>query len=120
MESIVEQFRQRASVRQAGKRLPGRYPNELRELALSHLANVRRQGGRANQAARDLGVDANTLRGWEKRSRPTKPSSSTLLPVEISQPVADGAAPYVVVGPHGWRVECASADAVANLFAALS
>jgi len=121
MESIVEQFRQRASARQAGRRSPGRYPNELRELALSHLAEVRRHGGRASQAARDLGVDANTLRVWEKkRARPAQRGNGTLLPVEVSQPVAEAAAPYVVVGPGQLRVECATADAVANLFAALS
>jgi DNA-binding transcriptional regulator YiaG len=116
----VEQFRQRASARQTGRRSPGRYPNELRELALSHLAALRRQGGRASQAARDLGVDANTLRVWEKKQARLSKPTSTLLPVEVSQPVSEAVAPYVVVGPRGMRVECATADAVANLFAALS
>lgn len=103
MESIVEQFRQAAPARQAGRRSPGRYPTELRELALSHLANVRRQGGRASQAARDLGVDANTLRVWEKKQpRPARGSNGTLLPVEVSPSATKAVAvPYVVVGPQG-------------------
>ena len=52
--------------------------------------------------------------------RPARSDSSKLLPAEVSQPVAEAAAPYVVVGPGQLRVECATADAVANLFAALS
>jgi hypothetical protein len=121
MESIVEQFRQRVSARQAGGRSVGRYPNDLRQLALTHLAEVRRRGGRASQAARDLGVDANTLRVWEKRSRSPEVDTNTLLPVEVALPRSDGgASPYVVIGPRDIRVECATAEAVAKLFVALS
>ncbi len=98
-----------------------RYTNQARDLALRYLEEVRGSGGRASQAARDLGVDANTLRLWEKRAGEIeRPVAGSLLPVEVTGDVGRGAAPYVVHGPGDVHVECASASDVAALFRALA
>ncbi|MEO0811603.1 MAG: transposase [Myxococcota bacterium] len=41
-----------------------RYPDRLKALAISHFDSVIRQGGTQAQAARELGVNANSLRQW--------------------------------------------------------
>ncbi len=114
MKSRAEEFRE--AVRE---RSPGRYPNRLREMALEHLASVRLRGKPLSHAARELGVDVNTLRMWEKRSEPVA-SANGLLPVEIREPTFESEVPYVVVASHGVRVECATAESVARLLAVLS
>ncbi len=121
MQNLAERFRQAVPTRQAGKRSPGRYSNRARELALRYLDEVRGSGGRASQAARDLGVDANTLRLWEKRAEEIdRPAEGSLLPVEVTGDGGRGAAPYVVHGPGCAHVDCASASDVAALFRALA
>jgi hypothetical protein len=126
MQTFADQFRLAAEARLAGKRSPGRYPNQLRDLALSHLAEVRKAGGKANQAARELGVDANTLRGWERISRQRNLPRGTvgaLMPVVINdayENVTDTRASFVVRGPHGVVIECRAASDVAALVRALA
>ncbi len=121
MVELAEQFRRVAQARANGKRSPGRYSNRARELALRYLDEVRGSGGRASQAARDLGVDVNTIRLWEKRAGEVdRPAAGSLLPVEVTGDGGRGAAPYVVHGPGGAHVDCASASDVATLFRALA
>ncbi len=121
MVELAEQFRRVVQARSNGKRSPGRYTNQARDLALRYLAEVRGSGGRASQAARDLGVDANTLRLWEKRTRQSeRPAIGRLLPVEVTDDDGRGAAPYAVHGPGGLRVDCGNAADVAALFRALA
>jgi transposase-like protein len=126
MQSYAEQFRQAAEARLAGKRSPGRYPNQLRDLALSHLAEVRRDGGKASRAARELDIDANTLRGWEKMSRQRtlhRGAVGALVPVVVNrahESVTDAGPAFVVHGPHGLTVDCRAASDVAALVHALA
>lgn len=120
MQNAAEQFREKAAARKDGRRSPGRYPQELRELALRHLAEVLQQGGRATDAARQLGVDANTIRVWEKRARGAVRNGGPLLPVDIAGAADVTAVFYVVVGPHGLRVDCRSPEAVVALFRAIA
>ncbi len=118
MVDLAEQFRRVIQSRSNGKRSPGRYTNRARDLALRYLDEVRRAGGRASQAARDLGVDTNTLRLWEKRAAST--GGGVLLPVEVTAAGGQGATPYVVHGPGDLRVDCSNASDVAALFRALA
>ena len=126
MQTFAEQFRQAAEARLAGKRSPGRYPHQLRDLALSHLAQVRKAGGKASRAARELDIDANTLRGWEKTSRqrnPPRGAHGALVPVIVSHPhenVVDAGVAFVVRGPCGLTIECRAAPDVAALVRALA
>ena len=120
---MPEQFLRVAQARANGKRSPGQYSNRARDLAVRYLAEVRASGGRASQAARDLGVDANTLRLWEKRAKqiqvPTD-TGSVLLPVKVTNFDGQDTPPYVVRGPGGLRVDCSNASDVAELFRALA
>ena len=126
MQDFAEQFRQAAQTRSAGKRSPGRYPEQLRDLALSHLRQVRKTGGKANQAARELGIDANTLRGWEKMAQShdlAATARGSLMPVVVTDPddsaITKGLA-YRIHGPCGLCIECWTASAVAALVRALA
>ena len=48
----------------------GRYPDDAKPLALEHLALVVDAGGTAVEPAKPLGIDVNTLRGWQQRAKP--------------------------------------------------
>ena len=123
MPSLAEEFRQSVARRREEKPRPGRYSNRLRELALEHLAAVRSEGGHASRAARELGIDANTLRAWEQASaKRVTTSPAQLLPVmtPLLHRLPQPSAPYVIQGPAGLRIDCASADAVAALIRALA
>lgn len=126
MQNFAEQFRQAVQARSAGRRSPGRYPEQLRGLALNHLGNVRKVGGKANQAARELGIDANTLRGWEKTSGSRdlgRAARGSLVPVVVTEPHDDPAtrgSVYRIHGPFGLTIECWSASAVAALVRTLA
>jgi len=126
MQTFAEEFRHAAQARLTGKRSPGRYSNRLRHLALSHLAEVRKDGGKASQAARDLGLDPNTLRGWERTSRPGVPAArgvGALVPVVVRDgpdTVFAQGAPFVVRGFQNVTIECQRAVDVAALLRALA
>ena len=102
----------------AGSAYKRRYSAKLKALALEHLAAVRAQGGSLVAAARQLGVDGNSLRAWEKETaRPVGHAEGKLQAVRV---VADAqAARFVVFGPAEVRIECEDARAVAELLRAL-
>ena len=128
MHNYAEQFRRAARRKLNGKRSPGRYPDALRELALAHLRESRKQGGTAGQAARDLGVDANTLRGWDGRARRAKQrymqaQQPAVIPVRVRDGNDNEEAPsgrFVIHIPAGLRIDCQSAEDVAALLRALA
>ncbi len=92
-----------------------RYPADLRQLALEHLAATQSRGGTISDAARDLGVDQNSLRTWRKALTPD--SIGRAMPMQV---VADIDAPrFVVFGPSDVRIECRDAHSVAELVRAL-
>ena len=88
-----------------------RYNGKLRQLAVQHSDTVKRRGGTLQQAARDLGVDSNSVRKWREHKSDV---GSRMDHITV---VADDS--YIVLGPAGLRVECRSAQAVAQLFRAL-
>jgi len=98
------------------ERLPAgsrrRYSSRLKSLAISHVDSVIGRGGTQAQAARELGVNVNSVRQWRAELEVTNVS---VQPVTV---VSDES--YMVFGPGGLRVECRSAEAVARLFSALS
>ena len=89
-----------------------RYSNRLKALEISHVDSVTGRGGTQGQAARELGVNPNSLRQWRTELEVTNVS---VQPVTV---ISDES--YMVFGPGGLRVECRSAEAVARLFSALS
>ena len=119
MTDYAQQFRDAITARNKGRRPGGRYSRELRHVALQHLHRLRLEGRAATIAARDLGIDPNTLRGWEKRDRVGNQRSS-FRPVEIVDNKRPRGPDFVVIGPAGLRVECSDASRVAALFRALA
>jgi hypothetical protein len=119
MTDYAKQFRDVVAERSKGRRGGGRYPRELREVALLHLAAVRKNGRPAANAARDLGIDPNTLRGWEKHGR-VNLDKSGFRSVKVVEPLNHHETGYVVHGPANLRVECDNASQVAALFRALA
>jgi hypothetical protein len=123
MTDNAKHFREAVAERSKGRRGGGRYPRELRDVALQHLRQVRSKGGAAANAARDLGIDANTLRGWEKRRANGSPQTLSVLPVAFATERCEtkaGTAQFVVHAPGGLRIECVNANAAAELVVALS
>ena len=55
-----------------GRRRPQKYPDELRERAIRMVQEIRRAGGESHgvitRVARELGVGAESLRGWVNRA----------------------------------------------------
>lgn len=119
MTDYAKRFRDVVTERAKGRRPGGRYPKELRALALEHLRIVRANGGAAANAARDLGIDPNTLRGWERRDCPDG-FRSFFRPVKVVENDEAGKPGYVVFGPACLRVECDNVEQVAALFRALA
>jgi hypothetical protein len=119
MTDCAKRFRDVVAERSRGRRPGGRYPRELREVALHHLRQVRYSGSAAANAARDLGIDPNTLRGWEKLNGSTK-GRNTLQRVKVVNDRNGDMPGYLVLGPAGVRVEVHEAENVAALFRALA
>ena len=114
----VAHFRREADKRYSGRRHRTRYPQKLKNVALDHLTDVLAGGGHIKEAAKDLGIDANSLRTWRKAADvPPKRTAGVLKRMRV---VSDAAAPrYVVHGPAQLRIECADAQSVADLVRAL-
>lgn len=74
------------------RRMPQKYPDELRERAVRMVFEVRQQTGEKHGAvsrvARDLGVGAETLRNWVRRAEidsGSRPGISTVDAQRIAQ-----------------------------------
>lgn len=74
------------------RRRPRQYPDELRERAVRMVFEVRRETGESHgvitRVARDLGVGAESLRGWVSRAEidsGNRPGTSTVDAQRISE-----------------------------------
>lgn len=125
MQDLAQKFKRQAAAKRNGAAY-FRYPDELRAMALEHIADVQRRGLTLESAARDLGIDTNTLRSWRRAAAAAaaskKPRSRAkangFRNVEIAK--TTGSARYVVLGPSELRIECAEAEDVAALIRALA
>ena len=75
-----------------GRRRPQKYPDELRERAVRMVQEVRREGGESygvvTRVARELGVGAESLRGWVNLAEidsGKRPGTSTVDAQRIAQ-----------------------------------
>ena len=75
-----------------GRRRPRKYPDELRERAVRRVQEVRREGGESygvvTRVARELGVGAESLRGWVNLAEidsGKRPGTSTVDAQRIAQ-----------------------------------
>lgn len=105
----------REAVAQAGPR--GRttaYPRALRAKALAYLRGP--AGARYAKAARDLGIDVDTLRRWEKLAN-ERPIAFRKVSV-VAEPA--GSSHVVVHAPGGVRIEGLGVADVAELLRKLA
>jgi hypothetical protein len=101
MRDLVDEFRRRARARRLGR--PGaRYPEELRELAVSCWRRAAQEGHSRRRVAAALGIRVDTLRRWIAGAGQAGESMAEVR--VLSGPVA---APGcgVVITPRGYRVE---------------
>lgn len=97
--SHLELFRQR--VEQFGLGGPGkRYPEELRELAISFAIEQLKFGASKLKIAAQLGIRTSTLQRWLE---PDKDLEHDFLPVAMLQTKADHH-DIALVSPSGWRI----------------
>ena len=123
MLMTVAKFR-REAVRRRGERERGapRYPEQMREFAVSHVRSVRSSGGSVHAVARELGISEVTLGNWLG----TADNRGKLLrEVRVSRAAAPraSAAPgleaVVVTAPSGHVVSGLSVQQAAELLRAL-
>ena len=74
------------------RRRPRKYPDELRERAVRMVQEIRRESGESRcvitRVAKDLGVGAESLRGWMKRAEidsGNRPGTSTVDAQRIAE-----------------------------------
>ena len=80
------------ATKSGGRRRPQKYPDELRERAVRMVLEVRRESGESHgvitRVARELGVGAESLRGWVNRAEidsGKRPGTSTVDAQRIVQ-----------------------------------
>lgn len=74
------------------RRRPQKYPDELRDRAVRMVEEIRRESGESHgvitRVAKDLGVGAESLRGWVKRAEidsGNRPGTSTVDAQRIAE-----------------------------------
>ena len=105
MDKDIEAFRGQVlrwrGARQRGAR---RYTSAMRAKALALVARLRERGLTADGAAKQVGISAVTLHGWQRTPRP-----AGMVPVQLvaAASVQDQAVPVRLLSPRGYRVEVA-------------
>ena len=131
LEKELEQFRQEAQRRKAGRRsgsLP--FPEALRAFAVRYAEHTVAAGGTVTDAAQQLGVSGPTLYEWRKgrsaghRHPKAAEKGAALVPVRVGgRPAAAQVArvhPVALVSPSGWRVEGLSVESAGQLLEKLA
>lgn len=129
MEQLLHQFQTRraALLAPTGKR-PGRYPDELRNIAIAYSKEAQAQGMPHRLAAETLGVDPATLAAWQRQKKAKAQSSPALdappklrrVEVVDSSDFSVATGGLCVVGPRGLRIEGMSIEQVVVLFERLA
>jgi transposase-like protein len=103
MDKDIEAFRSEV-LRWRGSRRRGarRYPSAMRAKALALVARLRERGLTADAAAKQVGISAVTLHGWQKAPRRVGMVPVRLVP---ATGVQDEAVPVRLLSPRGYRVE---------------
>ena len=105
MDKDVETFRSEV-LRWRGARRRGarRYTSAMRAKALALVARLRERGLTADGAAKQVGISAVTLHGWQRT-----PRRVGMVPVQLvaTARVQDQATPVRLLSPRGYRVEVA-------------
>ena len=80
------------ATKSGARRRPQKYPDELRDRAVRMVQEVRRETGESHgvvtRVAKDLGVGAESLRGWVKRAEidsGNRPGTSTVDAQRIAE-----------------------------------
>ena len=94
---------------------PKSYPVDLRRLAVEYALEAKGRGIDLKSAARNLGIDPNTLRVWQKRDGLQETKSLRRIVVGNGVPKRAG---FVVSTTTGLRCECATAQDAAALMRA--
>jgi len=109
-------FRRRSEEIFKGSRHRTRYPTDLKNLALKHLEQSRAKGFKLKDAAKQLDIDANTLRTWIQEAEPSAAPKARLKRVKIVEALPA----YLIRVSGGVEVECRDAHSAAALIKALA
>jgi transposase len=111
MEKMREELKSELS--ELGPRGRGRpYPKGLLEKLLSYTVARRRQGAKLVEVAIELGMKDQTLSRWLGEKRTAKGFDRVEV---VAVPAVPSAAPILVHGPRGLRIEGLDVAAIAEL-----
>ena len=113
MDNVREELKVELS--KLGPRGRGRaYPKGLLEKLLSYTVARRRQGASIVEVASEVGINFRTLARW-LGARKTARFGRVVVATPVVRAAAAAAAPIVVHGPRGVRIEGLDVAAVAEL-----
>jgi transposase len=119
MEQKARQFREEAARHNRGRKgVRRRYPEDLRDLAVSYCSTRQQGGASLNQIARELGINGWSLNRWVRETK----KRAGFVKVEV-QPATESmqrvAECCVLLTPEGYRVEGLTAEGVGRLLRVL-
>jgi len=111
MERKVREFRSAAEQLLGNKTRRGAcYPEHLKRIAVAALSEAEELGRGATSVARELGIHADTLRGWRNAAR----LDTALVPVRVVEPRQEPTSTLVVTAA-GMRIEGLDVASLAEL-----
>ena len=119
MEEEARRFREEAARYNRGRKgVSRRYPETLRDLAVSYCSARQQRGGNLSEIARELGINGWSLNRWVRGTK----KRAEFVKVEVQAPIdtnSSCADPCVLVTPEGYRVEGLTVEGVGHLLRVL-
>ena len=119
MEEEARRFREEAARYNRGRKgVSRRYPETLRDLAVSYCSARQQRGGNLSKIARELGINGWSLNRWVRGTK----KRAEFVKVEVQSPIdtnSSCAFPCVLVTPEGYRVEGLTVEGVGHLLLVL-
>jgi len=121
MKQRMKKFRRAVQAQMPSRGRGRRFPVELRSQAVTITEDAVRVGWGEAQVAKELGVNAVTLKRWIERAQEEERFPPALQPVAVVEAAAERRQASVVVhGPSSLRVEGLDLDDLAALWRKLS
>jgi hypothetical protein len=119
MEQKARRFREEAARYNRGRKgVCRRYPEGLRDLAVSYCSARRQRGASLSQVAQELGINVWSLNRWIRKTK----KRAEFVKVEVEAPIASKSSlgdRCVLVTPGGYRVEGLTVEGVGHLLRVL-
>lgn len=95
---------------EAAQRLTNRYPEPIKERALTLVGRLRAAGWSQARVSEALDISWQTISRWQEKAEPQAVAREGFRPVALSESAIRPASGPVLVAPSGWRIEGLSLD----------